>query len=260
MTLAIGIISNDGLALASDSRATIGDPRGLTTVNDTVQKIFKITDFCGLAIAGDGGLAVSILDNFLWKLKQEPDYNNFSIDQIVDSLRNTCITKYNDWFPHLKPAERPVLAMVVCGYRKNMEGKLDAPLIFSLVSLIHFAPSTDTMGFAAVGVVPLAIYLLNRLYTKSDIVLKSAVELAAFCIRETASQDGKVGGELQLASFSKDKPFNIYNEKEIEIVKGRCEELRRNLRNPLYAKEEPIVEKSSDAPMNLPEEKAKDVS
>ena len=39
MTLAIGIIANDGIALGSDSRATIGDLRGLTTVNDTVQKM-----------------------------------------------------------------------------------------------------------------------------------------------------------------------------------------------------------------------------
>lgn len=256
MTLAIGIIANDGLTLASDSRATIGDPRGLTTANDTVKKIFKITDFCGLAVAGDGGLAVSLLDIFLWELKQKPNYNNFSVDEIVNSLRIVCITKYNEWFPYLKPQERPFLAIVACGYRKNTEGKLDLPIIFSLLSITHFAPYTDTMGFAATGIVPLAIYLLNRLYIRNDIELKSAVELAAFCIRETASQDGKVGGELQLATFSKDVPFKIYDEGEIEIVKKRCEEFRKNLRNPLYAKEEAKTEKGPSPPPNTPEEKA----
>lgn len=256
MTLAIGIIANDGIVLGSDSRATIGDPRGLTTVNDTVQKIFKITDFCGLAIAGDGGLAVSILDIFLWDLKQKPDYNTFSIDEIIFLLRNTSISKYNEWFPHLKPQERPFLAMIVCGYRKNLQGGLDVPIIFSLLSVNHFAPSTDTMGFTTVGIIPLAVYLLNRLYTKSDIQLKSAIELAAFCIRETASQDGKVGGELQLATFSKNSPFKIYNAKDIELVKKRCEEFRKNLRNPFYAKEEPVIEKGPAAPENRPEEKA----
>ncbi len=256
MTLAIGIIANNGLALASDSRATIGDPRGLTTANDTVQKIFKITDYCGLAIAGDGGLAVSLLDIFLWELKQKPDYNNFSIDEITTLLRSICVNKYNEWFPYLKPQERPFLAIVACGYRKNREGRLDTPLIIYLISSSHFAPSTDTMGFAAVGVVPLAIYLLNRLYLRGDIELKSAVELAAFCIRETASQDGKVGGELQLATFSKDAPFKIYEGGEIEVVKKRCEEFRKNLRNPLYAKEEPKIEKGPLPPPNTPEEKA----
>ena len=255
MTLAIGIIANDGIALASDSRATIGDPRGLTTVNDTVQKVFKITDFCGLAIAGDGGLAVSILDIFSWDLKQKPNYNNFSIDEIVALLRQTAINKYNEWFPHLKPQERPFLAMVICGYRRGIDGKLDSPLIFSLLSITHFAPSTDTMGFAAAGIVPLAIYLLNRLYTKTDIHLKSAVELAAFCIRETASQDGKVGGKLQLATFSKDMPFKIYDDMENDLIKKRCEEFRRNLRNPFYAKEESAIETGPAAPQNLPEEK-----
>lgn len=256
MTLAIGIIANDGLALASDSRATFGDPRGLTTANDTVQKVFQITDFCGLAIAGDGGLAVSILDIFLWGLKQIPNYNNLSVDEIVTSLRNLCIAKYNEWFPHLKPEERPFLAIVACGYRKDLEGKLTTPIIFSLLSVTHFAPYTDTMGFAATGIVPLAIYLLNRLYIRNDIELKSAVELAAFCIRETASQDGKVGGELQLATFSKNTPFKIFNVTEIEVVKKRCEEFRRNLRNPLYAKEESKVEKGPFPPQNTPEEKA----
>jgi 20S proteasome alpha/beta subunit len=255
MTLAIGIIANDGVALASDSRATIGDPRGPTMANDTVQKVFKITDFCGLAIAGEGGFAISIFDVFLQSLKQKPDYNNLSIDEIVDLLRNTSITKYNEWFPHLKPQERPFIAMVVCGYRNSAGVRLDTPLIFSLLSIMHFAPSTDTMGFAAGGIIPLATYLLNRLYTKNDINLKAAVELAAFCIRETASQDGKVGGELQLATFSKDKPFMVYNEKDIEIVKKRCEEFRKHLRNPFYAKEEPKGEIGPAASVNKPEEK-----
>lgn len=256
MTLAIGIIANDGLAVASDSRATIGDPRGLTTVNDTVQKIFKITDFCGLAISGSGGLGVSVIDAFMTELCQAPNYNSFSIDEIVILLRNVCIAKYNEWFPHLQPSERPPFNIVVCGYRKNNSGQLEIPLIYSLLSIMHFAPSTDTMGFAAVGVVPLAIYLLNRLYTRDIIKLKSAVELAAFCITETASQDGKVGGKLQLASFSKDKTFKVYDEKEIEIVEKRCEEFRKNLQNPFYAKEESKDERGPTTSEDLPEKRA----
>jgi 20S proteasome alpha/beta subunit len=256
MTLAIGIIANDSLVLASDSRATIGDVRGLTTVNDTVQKIFKITDFCGLAIAGDGGLATSLFDAFLWELKKEKDFNNFSVDEIVNLLRTVWINKYDQWFPYLKPEDRPGLAILVCGYRKNIEGKLDTPLIYSLSSFTHFAPSTDIMGFQTIGVIPLAVYLLNRLYTRNDIELKSAMELAAFCITETASQDGKVGGELQLASFSKNNPFRVLEQNKIDIIKKRCEEFRKNLRNPFYAKEEPAVEtKAPSAPLNSPEEK-----
>ena len=41
MTLALAIVAVDGIAVASDSRGTIGDPRGLTAVNDTQQKLFK---------------------------------------------------------------------------------------------------------------------------------------------------------------------------------------------------------------------------
>lgn len=43
MTLIAALQGQDGLALASDSRATIADPRGLTTIRDVHKKIFQ---FC----------------------------------------------------------------------------------------------------------------------------------------------------------------------------------------------------------------------
>lgn len=38
MTLTLCIIAKDGVVLASDSRATVGDPRGQTAVNEPVHR------------------------------------------------------------------------------------------------------------------------------------------------------------------------------------------------------------------------------
>ncbi|MDD4908553.1 MAG: hypothetical protein PHJ00_05795, partial [Candidatus Omnitrophica bacterium] len=74
MTLAIAIIAKDGIAVASDSRVTSGDPRGPTTVNDTVKKVFGLGDFCGLTLAGDGGLGASLIDVIYYELHKRPEY------------------------------------------------------------------------------------------------------------------------------------------------------------------------------------------
>jgi len=41
MTLTVCIEGSDGMVLASDSRGTFGDPRGLTAQNDTIKKIIR---------------------------------------------------------------------------------------------------------------------------------------------------------------------------------------------------------------------------
>lgn len=44
MTLIVALEGKDGLALASDSRDTFGDPRQVRAQNDTTQKLFKFSD------------------------------------------------------------------------------------------------------------------------------------------------------------------------------------------------------------------------
>ena len=44
--------------------------------------------------------------------------------------------------------------------------------------------------------------------------LRSAIELAAYCISETATQDGKVGGAIQMAEITKDKGLRAYTKEE----------------------------------------------
>jgi ATP-dependent protease HslVU (ClpYQ) peptidase subunit len=60
MTLAVAIKAQDAIIVAADSRGTIGDPRGLTAVNDK-QKIFQF-GACALAISGAAEMSFALLD------------------------------------------------------------------------------------------------------------------------------------------------------------------------------------------------------
>jgi 20S proteasome alpha/beta subunit len=236
MTLAISITAKDGVALAADTRVTSGDPRGPTTVNDTVKKIFELGDFCGLSIAGDGGLGASVIDAIYYELHKNPGYRQLSVDEMMVTCREKAVRKYNEWFTDVAYEDRPTLHMMISGYRKDIShgGFIDCPEIFTLHSERNFAPHRWTLvGFMAIGITPLATYLLNTLYTK-EITLKHALELAVFAILETASQDGKVGKDIQLASFSLDKPFRLYTQEETVEFVTQASRHRMDLRKAFY--------------------------
>ena len=42
MTLIVGLHAVGGIVMGADSRGTIGDPRGLTAINDTQEKLFPL--------------------------------------------------------------------------------------------------------------------------------------------------------------------------------------------------------------------------
>ncbi|MDD5730227.1 MAG: hypothetical protein PHN57_03760 [Candidatus Omnitrophica bacterium] len=236
MTLAIGIIAKDGVAIASDSRVTSGDPRGPTNVNDTVKKIFDLGDFCGLAIAGDGGLGSSVIDVIYYELHKNPDYRFLSVDETLRLCRDISISKYNEWFKQVNYEDRPTLHLILTGFRKNIANAafINTPEIFTLHSERNFAPHRWTLlGFMAIGITPLATYLLNTLYTK-EITLQHALELATFAILETSTQDGKVGKDIQLASFSLEAPFRMYSQEEVNEFTSTAERHRMDLRKAFY--------------------------
>ena len=58
--------------------------------------------------------------------------------------------------------------------------------------------------------------------------------LAGFCIQETSSQDGAVGEEFQVASFSRDKAFQFYSDDQLKKIQRRCAELKTELQTALF--------------------------
>lgn len=208
MTLTICIKTKDGIVLASDSRAS-----SFLTSNDTVTKIFKLDEHTAVGIAGDGPLAINLFDNI-------SDDLNFrtGITKLAEQIRGLAKKHFEEWFSHQQPQDRPGLSILLVGYNE------DQPEIYSLDSRDNFVPRKSPTGFECIGIPVIASYLLNRLYEK-EVTTDHALEMATFCIKETSSQDNKVGGPTQLATFSNIKSFALLSEKEIKGIEKRCDDL-----------------------------------
>ena len=81
---------------------------------------------------------------------------------------------------------------------------------------------------------PLAIYLLNRLYRR-DLSLDVAKDLAYYCIAETASQDGKVGGPIRVATARPNAQITVLDDAEVDKIGERVDKHRETLRNSFLA-------------------------
>lgn len=235
MSLCLVLQSKDSIILASDSRATIGDPRGMTTSNDTVKKVFQISKKIGLVIAGSGDVGYSLVEMLRPKMTEETD-----ADMAIETCRATCLQAYREWFPtSFQPIPspqgvqfipRPDVLITLAGFTAE---KIPKIVILNSQVIFNFAPQPTTMGFSAIGVVPLAVYLLNRLF-KPDAPAKVVKELAAYCILETASQDGKVGGPIQVAEIMPFEGFRDVVGKELNEVLKAAEAHRNKLRDSFY--------------------------
>jgi len=210
MTLTIYIIAKNGIILASDSRAS-----SFLTSNDTVKKIFKLDNHNAVGIAGDGPLAMHFFDT----ISSELIFRN-GVSALAEQMRSLGKARFDEFFSHQTPKDRPSLNITLAGYMLN--GK---PEIYTLNSNDNFVPRKSPTGFECIGIPIIANYLLNRLY-EPEITTQHAAELAAFCIKETSSQDNRVGGPTQISSFSDTRQYAELSREEIEKIEKKCEQFR----------------------------------
>jgi len=200
MSLLVCLSGTDGLVLATDSRGTFGDPRGVTAQNDQIKKLYLANERVGILVAGAGDLGSTVVSGFL----ALPDTASFGITELTMALHIYARKLFTEWFEvfAIKPAAtdsrpaRPDLNFIVAGFGLDRE-----PKIYRMSSSLDFAPMLHNYGFGVDGVAQYALYLLNRLYNPAS-VMGDLECLAAYLIAETASQDGKVGGAIQMATIT----------------------------------------------------------
>ena len=205
MTLTVAIMGGDGMVVAADSRGTFGDPRGITAQNDSMTKVFAIAPHVVVALAGSAELGVQIIGEAQTQVSSEGIDGVTAVMHVVRTLTRQ---RYAEWFPNwqIQPVPgvtmppRPDLAVIVAGY----DLPVDQPpthAIYQLLAPYDFAPMRTATGFALQGVPQYALYLMNRLYLPNS-PMEELTALAAYAITETASQDGKVGGPVQMATIT----------------------------------------------------------
>lgn len=190
MTLALAIKASDAIIVAADSRGTIGDPRGLTAVNDTMQKVFEFGK-CALAIAGAGESALVILDEFRRRGLSNPQ----NIDEALNAFGQAA-QMFDQWYGNISADKRPGVMFIIGGYRTS--GASPEPQVYIVASNTNFAPQLAGNYPMMAGVPQYAIYLSHRYYDPA-ITGDKAAALAEYLISETASQDPKVGGPVRIA-------------------------------------------------------------
>lgn len=223
MTLIVGMKAADAIILAADSRGTVGDPRGLTAINDKYEKLYSIGN-CGVAFAGASELGMTLLD----ELRKRNIGSITSIDKAVDRIFRECSELYRTWFRDVPADKRPAVLMIVAGYRGGGQASKE-PMIYLLNSEANFAPQLFGQSPCMAGVPQYAVYLVNRYYDPT-ISRERARALAEYLIAETASQDPKVGGPIKIAEIDPKDGFRALTPEEVDELHEANASLSADLR------------------------------
>ncbi|HZE72156.1 MAG TPA: hypothetical protein VE135_21825 [Pyrinomonadaceae bacterium] len=231
MTLILSLKGKDGMVLAADSRGTIGDPRGLTAINDSYTKLFKLSDHCGIAVAGASELAAKLVDELRVTLNQG---KQTWADAILQETRKLMRARYDDWFSKFKLEDRPNVNVIITGYHKDKQNTV-IPRTYLLASPLDFAPQLSPKGNMLAGVPQYAVYLMHRLYNPA-MGVANLTRLAAYLISETATQDPEVGGPIRMASITETAGFRELETSEVLEIIEVNEEQNTKLRNFFFEK------------------------
>ena len=176
----------------------------MTAQNDAQKKLYVVSKYTVIMVAGSGELGARIMDQVISKVR-----GTEGVTPIMEATREQVRASYKEWFPqfaiqplpNLPVPVRPELALLITGYDVDATtGEPKEQRMYSLISPIDFAPALHNYGFSLLGVAQYALYLLNRLYQPNSTV-EQLRSLAAYVITETASQDGKVGGPVRMATI-----------------------------------------------------------
>lgn len=221
MTLIVGLKAKGGIVLAADSRGTIGDPRGLTAINDSQEKLFSLGKW-GIAFSGAIEMGAALFDRF--QIDGVDQAKN--VDQMAGSIAATSADLFKSWFRDIPPDRRMGVVMILAGYR-HQGNQPSEPMMYIFNSQANFAPQLCGNTMMA-GVPQYAVYLMHRYYN-DHITLAKAQALAEYLIVETASQDPKVGGPIKVG-IVKPRGYEALTKSQVETIHKKNESLNRRLR------------------------------
>lgn len=212
MTLIVAMKANGAIIMGADSRGTIGDPRGLTAINDTFQKLFPIGS-CGIGVAGASEMGAVLLDEFQ---KRHVGDSSSNIDESMNEVIQNAAQCFNTWFGTIPPNQRPLVLLTLAGYRYPAKQE-PIPMIYLLNSQTNFAPQLIGHLPCLSGIPQYAVYLSHRYYDPS-ISVEHAKLLTGYLIAETASQDPKVGGRIRMAEITSTDGYRELTEEEVSNI------------------------------------------
>jgi len=196
-TTTVGIICNNGLVLATERRATMGN---LIASRDA-QKIYKLTDNIAMTIAGsvgDGQRLARMLqvEAKLFELRRHGPMSINALSMLLSNL----LWEYRIFY----------IQVLLGGVDRNNGAKL--------YSLDPMGGRIEEVKFSSTGSgSPLAYGVLEDRY-KPDMSVEQGVELAAKALESAMKRDSASGNGMQFAVITPEK-FEIF---EREVGKQVC--------------------------------------
>lgn len=192
-TTTVGIVSKEGIVLAADMQASMGN----LSVNNSTTKIFKINDYISITIAGSVGDAMTLiryLQNHanLYELEHKKPLNTKSCVTLLSNILNS--SKMMPFFSQL----------IVAGFDNQM---------YSL-DMVGGYNKEENFTFSGSGS-ELALSTLDSGF-KENMSLKDAIKLAKDAISSAKKRDVFTGGDgIKIVLVKKDGveelPIEKYN-------------------------------------------------
>ncbi|MBP2171794.1 archaeal proteasome endopeptidase complex subunit beta [Methanococcus voltae] len=203
-TTTVGIACTDGVVLATDKRATMGN----LIADKEAKKLYPIDEYIAMTIAGSVGDAQSLVriisaETKIYKMRTG---NNMSPLACTTLMSN--VLHGNRHFPLMNQ-------LIVGGY----DVCNDEPQLYSLdaVGGINEETTFTSTGSGS----PTAYGVLESEYT-SKIKTAGALKLAVRAISSAMKRDAYSGNGISLAKIDKNG-VKLYSEKEIETILKKTE-------------------------------------
>lgn len=194
-TTTVGIVCSDGVVLATERRATMGN----FIASKTAKKIYQIDDLVGMTTAGSVGDAQQIVrlisvESQLYKMRrQEP----MTIKGITTLLSN--LLSGQRYYPLM-------VQLLIGGVDKN------GPGMYSLDAIGGTIEETKAVSTGSGS--PIAYGVLEDRY-KEDITVEEGVGLAIRALHNAMKRDSASGEGIDVVMITKDRYYRL-DEKDVE--------------------------------------------
>ncbi|MDG6244335.1 MAG: archaeal proteasome endopeptidase complex subunit beta [Methanolobus sp.] len=200
-TTTVGIVCNDGVVLATEQRATMGN----FIASKTAKKIYQIDDLVAMTTAGSVGDAQQIVrvisvESKLYKMRRK---ESMTIKGLTTLLSN--MLSGQRYYPMM-------VQLLVGGCDKN------GPAIYSLDALGGNIEETKAVATGSGS--PMAYGVLEDRY-KQDMSTEDGVELAVRALHNAMKRDSASGEGIDVVVITRDK----YTRLDQEDVKKMREQL-----------------------------------
>ncbi|WP_135606871.1 archaeal proteasome endopeptidase complex subunit beta [Methanococcoides sp. NM1] len=184
-TTTVGIVCSDGVVLATEQRATMGN----FIASKTAKKIYQIDDLVGMTTAGSVGDAQQIVrvisvESKLFKMRR---HESVTIKGIATLLSN--LLSGQRYYPLM-------VQLLIGGFDKN------GPAVYSLDALGGKIEETKAVSTGSGS--PMAYGVLEDRY-KDDMTVEEGVDLAIRALHNAMKRDSASGEGIDVVVITKDK-------------------------------------------------------